>query len=109
MIKEVTNSQKDWNDFWYNAVVPIPTSEEDIMTEQTNAYASQVDHLVNTMNQDSSDQFDAEAYQVYKQSVKSGQLNTNENLTEVIVKLGFQLDQQLAKIILQLDKVLDSM
>ena len=101
MIKEVTNSQKDWNDFWYNA--------EDIMTEQTNAYASQVDHLVNTMNQDSSDQFDTEAYQVYKQRVKSGQLNTNENLTEVIIKLGFQLDQQLDKIIIQLDKVLDAM
>lgn len=47
--------------------------------------------------------FDTQAYQNYVDQVKQHQLNTNENLTEMILQLGFKLDQQLLKIITILD------
>ena len=72
------------------------------MTE-TNTYASQVDHLVNTMN---TSQTNNQAYEYYKKEVKEFQLNTNGNLTEMILQIGFKIDQSLDKIIKQLDTVL---
>ena len=72
------------------------------MTE-TNTYASQVDHLVNTMN---TSETNNQAYQDYKDQVKQYQLNTNGNLTEMILQIGFKIDQSLDKIIKQLDTVL---
>ena len=109
MIKDVTNDQKDWNDFWYRS--------EDIMTPPTNNnYNELVDYQVHSMNRFESlsdtmneTQTNNQEYQDYKEKVKQYQLNTNENLTEMILQIGFQLDQQLDKIIIQLDKVLDSM
>ena len=72
------------------------------MTE-TNTYASQVDHLVNTMN---TSQTNNQEYDDYKEQVKQFQLNTNGNLTEMILQIGFKIDQSLDKIIKQLDTVL---
>ena len=72
------------------------------MTE-TNTYASQVDHLVNTMN---TSQTNNQEYDDYKEQVKQFQLNTNGNLTEMILQIGFKIDQSLDRIIKQLDTVL---
>ena len=72
------------------------------MTE-TNTYASQVDHLVNTMKPSETNN---QAYEYYKKEVKEFQLNTNGNLTEMILQIGFKIDQSLDKIIKQLDTVL---
>ena len=73
------------------------------MTKETNTYASQVDHLVNTMN---TSQTNNQEYDDYKEQVKQFQLNTNGNLTEMILQIGFKIDQSLDKIIKQLDTVL---
>ena len=72
------------------------------MTE-TNTYASQVDHLVNTMN---TSETNNQEYEDYKEQVKQHQLNTNGNLTEMILQIGFKIDQSLDRIIKQLDTVL---
>ena len=81
-----------------------------------NNYNELVDYQVHSMNRFESlsdtmneTQTNNQEYQDYKEKVKQYQLNTNENLTEMILQIGFQLDQQLDKIIIQLDKVLDSM
>ena len=87
------------------------------MTPPTNNnYNELVDYQVHSMNRFESlsdtmneTQTNNQEYQDYKEKVKQYQLNTNENLTEMILQIGFQLDQQLDKIIIQLDKVLDSM
>ena len=73
------------------------------MTE-TNTYASQVDHLVNTMN---TSQINNQEYDDYKEQVKQFQLNTNGNLTEMILQIGFKIDQSLERIIKTLDTVLE--
>ena len=51
--------------------------------------------------------FDTQAYQNYVDQVKQYQLNTNGNLIEMILQLGFKLDQTLDKIINQLDTVIE--
>ena len=66
-------------------------------------YASQVDHLVNTMNTSETNNQD---YEDYKERVRQEGLNTNENLTETILQIGFKIDQSLDRIIKQLDTVL---
>ena len=73
------------------------------MTE-TNTYASQVDHLVNTMN---TSQTNNQEYEDYKERVKQQGLNTNENLSETILQIGFKIDQQLGAIINKLDTFLE--
>jgi len=73
------------------------------MTE-TNTYASQVDHLVNTMN---TSQTNNQEYEDYKERVKQEGLNTNENLSETILQIGFKIDQQLGVIINKLDTFLE--
>ena len=73
------------------------------MTE-TNTYASQVDHLVNPMN---TSQTNNQEYDDYKEQVKQFQLNTNGNLTEMILQIGFKIDQSLERIIKTLDTVLE--
>ena len=73
------------------------------MTKEINTYASQVDHLVNTMN---TSQTNNQEYDDYKEQVKQFQLNTNGNLTEMILQIGFKIDQSLDRIIKQLDTVL---
>ena len=70
---------------------------------QVDNYASQVDHLVNTMNTSETNNQD---YEDYKERVRQERLNTNANLTETILQIGFKIDQSLDKIIKQLDTVL---
>ena len=71
--------------------------------QQVDNYASQVDHLVNTMNTSETNNQD---YEDYKERVRQEGLNTNANLTETILQIGFKIDQSLDKIIKQLDTVL---
>ena len=83
-----------------------------------NNYASQVDHLVNTMKPQSEESkwysvhkddapFDTQAYKNYKQLVdkEREQIDPN-NITEYLYKLGFKIDQQLQRIIDKLDDIL---
>jgi len=67
-------------------------------------YNELVDYQVQSMNK-SEAPFDTEAYANYKEQVKQYQLNTNGNLTEMILRLGFRIDQLLEKIISQLDEL----
>ena len=71
-----------------------------------NNYASQVDHLVNTMKSQSEAPFNTEAYANYKAQVnkEKEQIDPN-NLTESIYKLGYRIDTLLAKLIGQLDEI----
>ena len=86
-------------------------------TNKMNNYASQVDHLVNTMKPQSEESkwysvhkddapFDTQAYKNYKELVDKGkeQIDPN-NLTEHIYKLGYRIDTLLAKLIGQLDEI----
>ncbi len=50
--------------------------------------------------------FDTEAYENYKQQLKQYQDKSVPQLVEEIIKLGFKLDQALAKIITQLDTII---
>ena len=66
-----------------------------------NNYNELVDYQVQSMNRFESlsdtmtePPFNTQAYENYKDQVKQYQLNTNGNLTEMILKLGFKLDQQ---------------
>ena len=112
MIKDVTNSKKDWDDFWYN-------SEKDYIPETKHNYNELVDHLVSTMTihstkdeQEWTDNidppFDTEAYANYKELVnKEREKIDTSNLTETIMQLGFQIDQKLQGIIDKLDVILE--
>ena len=107
-----TNDKKDWDDFWYNS--------DPIYPPETNTnYNQLVDHLVSTMTihstKDSKEwtdnidpPFDTQAYDNYKELInkKRGEIDTS-NLTETIMQLGFQLDQQLQRIIDKLDVILE--
>ena len=86
-------------------------------TNKMNNYASQVDHLVNTMKPQSEESkwysvhkddapFDTQAYKNYKELVdkEKEQIDPN-NLTEHIYKLGYRIDTLLAKLIGQLDEI----
>ena len=100
MIKDVTNSKKDWDDFWYNS--------EDIIPKQTNnEYNELVDHLVTTMNK-SEPPFDTQSYANYKALVDKQREQINKDgLTESLYKLGYKIDTLLSKIISQLDTLLE--
>ena len=107
-----TNDKKDWEDFWYNSDPIYPP-------ETKHNYNQLVDHLVSTMTihstKDSKEwtdnidpPFDTQAYDNYKELInkKRGEIDTS-NLTETIMQLGFQLDQQLQRIIDKLDVILE--
>ena len=100
MIKDVTNSKKDWDDFWYN-------SEKDYIPEIKHNYNELVDHLVTTMNK-SEPPFDTQSYANYKALVdkQREQIDTS-NLTEYLYKLGYKIDTLLTKLISQLDVILE--
>ena len=100
MTNDVTNSKKDWDDFWYNS--------EDNMPKQTkHNYNELVDFQVQSMNK-SSAPFDTEAYANYKQLVdkEREKIDTN-NITESIYKLGYKIDTLLSRIISQLDTLIE--
>ena len=121
---DVTNSKKDWHDFWYS-------SEHMYPNETKHEYNELVDHLVSNMKKDLPDwtnnerppfvpkkvtqsksnyeaPFDTKAYANYKALVdKEKEEIDPHNLTEHIYKLGFRIDTLLSKIISQLDTVLE--
>ena len=100
MMIDVTNSKKDWDDFWYN-------SEKDYIPKTKHNYNELVDHLVTTMNK-SEPPFDTQSYANYKALVdkQREQIDTS-NLTEYLYKLGYKIDTLLSKIISQLDTLIE--
>ena len=78
-----------------------------------NNYNELVDYQVHSMNRFESlsdtmneTETNNQEYQDYKDQVKQYQLNTNCNLTEMILQIGFKIDQSLDKIIKQLDTLI---
>ena len=53
--------------------------------------------------------FDTEAYANYKKLLEETRAKQSNNFVEEITKVGFRLDQALAKIIDQLDDILDEL
>ena len=53
--------------------------------------------------------FDSEAYANYKKLLDETRAKQSDNFVEEITKVGFRLDQALAKIIDQLDDILDEL
>ena len=53
--------------------------------------------------------FDSEAYANYKKLVEETRAKQSNNFVEEVTKVGFRLDQALAKIIDQLDDILDEL
>ena len=99
-MKDVTNSKKDWNDFWYNSDSIHPTLYD-------NNYNELVDFQVQSMNK-SEPPFDTQSYANYKALVdKEREKIDSSNLTETIMQLGFQIDQKLQGIIDKLDDILE--
>ena len=86
--KDVTNSIEDWMDFWYNS--------EDIYPPNTM-----------TNSQQNEPPFDNDAYDNYVDQINKYKGKSLSELTQIIMKLGFKLDQQLAKIIKQLDTIIE--
>ena len=69
---------------------------------------SRFESLSDTMTEQSSAPFDTPAYKNYKELVdKEREQIDSDNLIESIYKLGFKIDQQLDKIIKQLDKIME--
>ena len=85
---DVTNSIEDWMDFWYNS--------EDIYPPNTM-----------TNSQQNEPPFDNDAYDNYVDQINKYKGKSLSELTQIIMKLGFKLDQQLAKIIMQLDTIIN--
>ena len=76
-VQDVTNSKKDWDDFWYNS----KKSEPPFDTEAYANYKALVDK-------------------------QREQIDTS-NLTEYLYKLGYKIDTLLSKIISQLDTLIE--
>ena len=53
--------------------------------------------------------FDSEAYANYKKLLEETRAKQSDNFVEEITKVGFRLDQALAKIIDQLDNIIDEL
>ena len=51
--------------------------------------------------------FDSEAYANYKKLVEETRAKQSNNFVEEVTKVGFRLDQALAKIIDQLDNIIE--
>ena len=51
--------------------------------------------------------FDTEAYQNYVDQVNRNRDKNPKELINILMQLGFKLDQQLGKIISQLDRILE--
>ena len=69
---------------------------------------SRFESLSDTMTEQSEAPFNTPAYKNYKELVdKEREQIDSDNLIESIYKLGFKIDQQLDKIIKQLDKIME--
>ena len=87
-VQDVTNSKKDWDDFWYNSKESEPTENN-----------QQVDY---------SQPFDTQAYANYKALVDKQREQINKDgLIESLYKLGYKIDTLLGKIISQLDTLIE--
>ena len=76
-VQDVTNSKKDWDDFWYNS-------------------------------KESDAPFDTQAYANYKALVDKQREQINKDgLIESLYKLGYKIDTLLGKIISQLDTLIE--
>ena len=53
--------------------------------------------------------FDSEAYSNYKKLLEETRAKQSDNFVEEITKVGFRLDQALAKIINQLDNIIEEL
>ena len=53
--------------------------------------------------------FDSEAYANYKKLLEETRAKQSNNFVEEVTKVGFRLDQALAKIIDQLDNIIDEL
>ena len=53
--------------------------------------------------------FDSEAYANYKKLLEETRAKQSDNFVEEITKVGFRLDQALAKIIDQLDNIIEEL
>ena len=73
-----------------------------------NEYAKCVDHLVSTMNSNMTPKSSQQSYEEYVQKVNKEreQIDVN-NITESIMRLGYQIDSALSKIIDSLDNLTD--
>ena len=104
---DVTNSQKDVHDFWYNS--------EDIMPKQTNNnYAECVDHLVTTMKPQSDAPFDTEAYKNYRDSVTTKKRKSFDELYNEYSAMSLpeqitNLKQLSRKLVSQIDEIIDKL
>ena len=89
MIEDVTNSPKDWEDFWYNSTDDFPNWTNNINPSDTMTIHSTKDRK----------SFD-ELYEEYSSMSLSDQLNNLKNL-------GRDLFNKLDKIIDNLDTILE--
>ena len=73
-----------------------------------NEYAKCVDHLVSTMNSNMTPKSSQQSYEEYVQKVNKEreQIDVN-NIIESIMRLGYQIDSALSKIIDSLDNLTD--
>ena len=53
--------------------------------------------------------FDSEAYENYKKLLEETRAKQSNNFVEEVTKVGFRIDQALAKIIDQLDNIIDEL
>ena len=53
--------------------------------------------------------FDSEAYENYKKLLEETRAKQSNNFVEEVTKVGFRLDQALAKITDQLDNIIDEL
>ena len=53
--------------------------------------------------------FDSEAYENYKKLLEETRAKQSNNFVEEVTKIGFRLDQALAKIIDQLDDIIEEL
>ena len=53
--------------------------------------------------------FDSEAYANYKKLLEETRAKQSDNFVEEVTKVGFRLDQAIAKIISQLDVIIDEL
>ena len=53
--------------------------------------------------------FDSEAYENYKKLLEETRAKQSNNFVEEVTKVGFSIDQALAKIIDQLDNIIDEL
>ena len=96
MINDVTNSPKDWDDFWYNSKDDFPDYTNNINPPNI---------MTKTNNQEPP--FDSQAYKNYVEQLDKHSAESPDDLIERIKQIGFRIDQSLERIISRLDVILE--